>query len=149
MDEIDAVAADIAAKGLARVADLEARAALLRERLADPAFLRARAQDQLRAEQEKFAWETEEVFPPGARSTIWAAQTDYFATGEGLTTYYFATFARSEAEFRRKFARRVDSYLVDAAEIDDRLRAWAERQCGENDRPGAFSFFAERHVNYS
>lgn len=149
MDEIDAIAADIAAKGLARAAELEAGAALLRERLADPAFLRARAEAQLRVEQEKFAWETEEDFPADVRPTIWAAQTDYFATGEGLTTYYFATLARSEAEFRRKFARRVDSYLVEAAQLYDRLRTWAKKQWGGKDRPGAFSFFAERHVNYS
>lgn len=46
-------------------------------------------------------------------------------------------------------ARRVDTYLVEAAQLYDRLRTWAKKQWGGKDRPGAFSFFAERHVNYS
>ncbi|NIJ34181.1 hypothetical protein [Sphingomonas oligoaromativorans] len=100
---------------------------------------------RLRAEQEVFPWEREEDLPLDAPPSIWAARTGHFATGEGLTTYYYATYARSEAEFRRKLARRVDATLANSAQLSDYLRAWVEKRW----RGGAVSLFVEHHVNYS
>lgn len=73
LEDIDRITAEIAAKGLARVAELEARAARLRELFAHPEYLCERAEEQLRAEQKKFAWEAGETFQPDVRPTIWAA----------------------------------------------------------------------------
>lgn len=149
MDDLDAIAADILRKGLARADELEAKAAQLRASLADPVFVRARAEAQVRARQNAAWWEAEESFPADAANTIWAGTATDLATGQGVTSHSLVAYARSEGEFRRKFGRRTTPQLADAVTIDESARAWAEQRWSADSRPAAMSFFIESHVNYS
>jgi len=149
MYDLDAIAADILRKGLARADELEAKAAQLRSSLADPAFLRARAEAQVRAEQNASWWEAEEAFPADARNLIWAGTATDLATGQGVTSRSLVTYARSEAEFRRKFARRTAPQFADILKLDEPERAWAQQRWAGENRPAALSIFIEHHLNYS
>lgn len=149
MDDLDAIAADILRKGLARAEELEAKAAQLRSALADPAFLRARAEAQVRTEQNASWWEAEENFPADAVNTIWAGTAVDLATGEGLTSRSLVTYARSESEFRRKFAQRTAPQFADILKLDEPARAWAQQRWSGKNRPAALSIFIEHRLNYS
>lgn len=149
MDGLDSIAADILRKGLARADGLEAKAAQLRSALADPAFLRARAEAQVWAEQNASWWEAEEAFPADARNIIWAGTATDVATGQGFTSRSLVTFARSEGEFRRKFARRTAPQFADILKLDERAQTWAQQRWAGEHRPAALSIFIERHLNYS
>lgn len=157
MKELDQAARQLASRGEATVALVEAIVQGARE------LLEAGAVQPTPPEQEPNAWEAEELFPPGAPLQTYLATVDHFATGEGLTISFFAGRAPSANAFRRSVAREVGAHLADHATIaegsdakipfgkmflSDALRTKLEQIESGEDQPGAFAFFARWHANY-
>src|SRR4051812_38171181 len=108
MTDIENAMDQIAQKAIAKADEMEARAARMRELIADTDFLRRQAEAYLARRAQRYWWELEQEFPDDAKPTIWVATAVEFATGQGMTKHLLATLARSEAEFRQVFARRTN-----------------------------------------
>lgn len=159
MKKLDEAARELAAKGeamIGRVAAIAERARGLLES--------GDMQPTSAPERAPFAWEAAEDFPIGARSQIYLATIEYFGTGEGLTVSFFAGLAPSENAFRKSISRQLGVHFADCAVIgqgsaadvpfgemflSSALSARLEQIERSDDRPGAFSFFARWHANYS
>ncbi len=109
-----------------------------------------------------YPWElTERLLDEPNR--VWLASVDDYATGEGLSVYFAAGFAADEDEFRRSISREVGRELAHLAKVrlgvgelasasmflSPDLRATLEAFDHGGERPGAMSFIAKYHVNYS
>lgn len=98
-----------------------------------------------------------------APERVWLGTVDDFATGEGLRVYFVARFARSEEEFRRGLALELGRQLANRAEVREgvgphpastiflspAMRKSLDAFDRGEERPGALSFIARYHANYS
>ena len=155
MTDIDRVAIVVARGGADHVAHLEAIIARARALLDDPAIA-------IIEPTRHYDWETDR---DGAqRATLYAGTATDHATGEGMTAHYLFTRARSDADFRRQFARRFGAGLADTADVraglaaalgigdlvlSNRMRAMVAQVSSEGQGPGGFSYSASLHLNYS
>jgi hypothetical protein len=149
MTDIEEAMDEIAEKARAKAEELDARAARLRALIADTEFLRQRAEAHLARQAERYWWELDEESPSPAQPKIWAAIAADFATGEGWTRHLLVTLCRSEAEFRRAFARRTNRELANAAALDESIREFMERAWSCRPRPAALSLYITAHQNFS
>jgi len=149
MTDIERAMVEIAQKVRAKADELEIRAAGMRASIADADFVRQRAEAYLASQAERYWWELREEFPGEVRPTIWAATAVDFSTGEGSTRHFLSTLARSEAEFRRAFARRTNRELANAAVLDEAMAEFMDRTCSREPRPAAFSHYVCHHENYA
>ena len=159
MKDFDQAALELASKGEAVVARVAAIAERAHQLLGSVEFESAAASPQM-----LYAWQALELFEVCTPRNIYIASVDDFATGEGLTISFFAGLAPSGNAFRRSIAGEVGASLADRATIgkasdakvtfrdlflSPALQARLRRiEHGEDD-PGAFSFFARVHANYS
>lgn len=94
------------------------------------------------------------------RAILWTAWSDYFATGEGRSIMACITYARDEAEIRKRFAKTFDDWFEKGCEaapgvVHNEYTAflWSEavlkyiEQTGEN--RGWVDAHAWVHVSFS
>lgn len=157
----EAIARLLASRGKAGVEHMQAIVDLAREMVIEPDLA---TDGPLLSSVPRYEWEADEGPPPDRPSSVWMASMDDYATGEGLSVYFFAAFAHSENEFRRLIAREVGASLADRARVRegvDRSVPFASMFLSENfkstlrafergeDRPATMSFVARYHANYS
>lgn len=162
---VERLARFVAVKGRAEAERLHSIATRAVELLDDPRLQESIALAKEEAESARFSWQfADEKIPLGTPLGIYLASCDDYATGEGLTVYFAAGCARGESEYRRKLAVEWGAALADRAHIAQgadaevpfaalfvtpALRAAVEKVERREDGPGAFSFFARQHANYS
>jgi len=149
MTDIEQAMEQIAQKARAKADEMEDRAGRMRELIANADFLRQRAEAYLERRAQRHWWELDEVFPDDEKPTIWVGSALEFVTGQGMTKHLLATLARSEAEFRRAFARRTNRELANAAALDEIMQAFLDRTWSEPPRPAALSLYICHHENYA
>ena len=163
-DQLERLARYIALNGQLEVKRLLAIAKRAMQMLADPTFEASILSDEMAGRRKPFAWEIENEDLSQVPTTICLASTDDYATGEGLTHYFAAGFARSDGEFRRKLSHEWGPALADRARISygpdadvpfadlfisSGLRSALHKMEHGDDGPASFSFFARNHANYS
>ncbi|MEW9853902.1 hypothetical protein [Novosphingobium sp. M1R2S20] len=97
-------------------------------------------------EPSRYAWETADDPPSDALPGVCLAVVDDFATGEGLSVYFVAGFARGENAFRRSIALELGANLpIGQRSGRAPARACLPRPCFSRrafDRPGKRSIAA-------
>ena len=109
-----------------------------------------------------YPWETSEQQMEGPYR-VWLGSVSDYATGEGMSIYFFVEFAADEDEFRRSISRRLTREIANQAQVcegvaaapnaqwflSSQLRARLEAFERGEDLPGAMSFYACYRANYS
>ncbi|WP_019832716.1 hypothetical protein [Sphingomonas sp. PR090111-T3T-6A] len=116
MDQIERVARITATKGWVEVAKLRAIIERAQALLDEPAAMTRAASDQV-CRSAAYDWEKQELFAVGQGRHLYRGSVADFATGEGLTQIFHASYARSEREFRRIMAKELPGWLVDGAVV--------------------------------
>lgn len=156
----EAAARHLAEKGEGAIAEVAAIAERARELLASG--LVNPAADGHDPHRPPYSWELTErdVHAP---KRIWLGYVDDYATGEGLSVYFFAALARGEDEFRRSISLELGRELADKAEVrlgvggfpfasmflSPSFASSLEGFDRGEDRPAAMSFIAKYRANYS
>ncbi len=116
MDQIERVARITATKGWAEVAKLRAIIERAQALLDEQVVMASAALDQA-WRPAAYDWEKPKLFAVGQGRHLFRGSVADFATGEGLTQIFHASYARSEREFRRIMARELPGRLVDGAVV--------------------------------
>jgi hypothetical protein len=128
MDQIERVALITAAKGRAEVAKLHAIIERAQAMLDEPACMVGMAPNQA-WRPAIYDWDKPELFAVEQDYRLYRASVADFATGQGLTQFFHAGYARSEHEFRRSMAKELSGWLVDGAVVQ---HGWHEQVAGED-----------------
>jgi len=116
----EAVARYLAEKGEGAVENMQAAVNRAREMLASSEV--TAPADGVDPHRPPHPWETTEPRLDSPKR-IWLGYVDDYATGEGLSAYFAASFARSEDEFRRSMSIEIGRELADRAEVGEGVDA--------------------------